>query len=68
MFEKIAHHWRQGLTVPGQDQAPGRPVKQFEAPEIFQMANLMTDRALGNAKLLRRIGEIQMPGGGFQGP
>jgi hypothetical protein len=43
-------------------------MKQLQAQQILEPADLVAEGGRSHVQLLRRLGEAQMPGGGLEGP
>src|SRR5215471_2856826 len=66
-IERIAHDGKVVAAGIGDDQPLPLAVEQLDAELGFQRFNLMTHRALRDAKLLGGAGEADMPGRGLEG-
>ncbi|MDR6146969.1 hypothetical protein QE363_002762 [Sphingomonas sp. SORGH_AS870] len=59
--ERLRQHRHQRLPVIGQRQPTRQAVEQPRPQPFLQPCDLMADRALADAQLDRRAGEVQMP-------
>jgi hypothetical protein len=64
--ERFEQSGRERHALVGQLQPPVRAAEQFNAELALQRLDLMADRSLRDAQLVRRLGERQVPGRGFE--
>ncbi|MNF53038.1 hypothetical protein D3C84_344080 [compost metagenome] len=60
--DRILHHRQISLAFLGQSQATGQALEQCHSKVAFQLADLLTDRALGQKQFFGGMGEVQTAG------
>ncbi|MNI78027.1 hypothetical protein D3C73_1343710 [compost metagenome] len=60
--DRILHHRQISLAFLGQSQASGQAFEQCYPKMAFQLADLLTDRALGQKQFFGGMGEVQTAG------
>ena len=65
-IERLAQGRQGDLRGVGEQQPLGRAFEEGHADEVFQVLDLLADRARGHRQLVRRAAEVQMPGRRFE--
>ena len=65
--ERVSHHFKIGFSRFRDDESLAFAAKQAYAQFVFQCFDLLADRALCHAQLLRRLGEALLASAGLEG-